>query len=251
MTGGFAADATRCPPARLNLHPRTCATSGSTMCLKVMRFRARRATIGELQCILPIGVSTHARARRATTTDYFVDGVPVFQPTLARGERLATGRSCTSSTSMCFNPRSRAASDIAPAGYGADPDGFNPRSRAASDLKIRNEMKAREWFVSTHARARRATYRYVQRSLRVHVSTHARARRATASRPACRPGVPRFNPRSRAASDVRILHRSEEGFRCFNPRSRAASDIRAHRPVCGQSGFNPRSRAASDIFIAL
>src|SRR5664280_2784048 len=103
----------------------------------------------------PLLVSTHARARRATTAWKSVIWVMMFQLTLARGERPTL---LSSAQSPCgFNSRSRAASDNLSTHEFAPEDGFNSRSRAASDFG--EEPVDALSTVSTHARARRATYK--------------------------------------------------------------------------------------------
>ena len=123
--------------------------------------------------------------------------------------------------------------------------------------------------VSTHARARRATFwRVAPIDIDAFQPTLARGERrgmsgtstahrlfqptlARGERPARRTlhcdGGMGFNPRSRAASDG-IVTKCAVGYAIgFNPRSRAASDdVVSSLPEDVQIGFNPRSRAASD-----
>ena len=59
-------------------------------------------------------------------------------------------------------------------------------------------------------------------------------------------GWRRFNPRSRAGSDL-IIHMHRAEYIGFNPRSRAGSDEFNLLRQSAQECFNPRSRAGSDI----
>ena len=176
-------------------------------------------------CRIRLVVSIHAPARGATWTVEFTGTYAgKFQSTLPRGERLQP--SDENDSKGGFNPRSRAGSDGRPRGRrhvlvrvsihaparGATTSSprsancfccFNPRSRAGSDEGVFDLLWA-DPPVSIHAPARGATTTN-RHSIATHsVSIHAPARGATT--PCSESPVPRtrFNPRSRAGSDLKL-----------------------------------------------
>ncbi len=205
-------------------------------------------------------VSTHARARRATRVCLLLPLVVRFQLTPARGGRLcreriirdgqvsthararrATFFSCTPSSPKIVSTHARARRATGSSEVSKGPDSFNSRPRAAGDQGMPATCRANRFqltparggrpggvqlagtvFVSTHARARRATPESDDESSGIEVSTHARARRATFG------GVNdavvykvSTHARARRATVPRDPTRNRVGF---NSRPRAAGD---------------------------
>ena len=129
--------------------------------------------------------STLPRGERLFTASKSVADL-LFQSTLPRGERLDSP-DFLRARARCFNPRSRAGSDIL--GFGNQRKGrcFNPRSRAGSDNLRAPEIKASILFQSTLPRGERQEVRQW-----VTMATG-------------------FNPRSRAGSDE-IDHTRPQGL---------------------------------------
>ena len=145
-------------------------------------------------------------------------------------------------TGDSFDPRSRAGSDLgafvwdiglgvsihAPARGATGPaarrlqvaPGFDPRSRAGSDRRHRQAV--RHGPVSIHAPARGATIQRPRFGVASGVSIHAPARGATPPRRCPRPCRRRFDPRSRAGSDL-------EGGRDATPEA----GVSIHAPARG------------------
>ena len=143
-------------------------------------------------------VSIHAPARGATLSGSPVCSSSEFQSTLPRGERRVS-RYTPQIGTYCFNPRSRAGSDVDAPSYDADAKvsihapargatccrsfcrslqiSFNPRSRAGSDVTHCNLFK--DSIVSIHAPARGATANVRSFGAYLNVSIHAPARGAT------------------------------------------------------------------------
>ena len=130
----------------------------------------------------------------------------------------------TPASSGSFDPRSRAESDGSLAAVAARLTGFDPRSRAESDHHGADEPHSGAEFRPTLPRGERPVHQEGP-SVGFEVSTHAPARRATRS------------PCNRDA-----------GNRRFDPRSRAESDLPLGMRLSITRGFDPRSRAESDYF---
>ncbi len=120
--------------------------------------------------------------------------------------------------------------------------GFNPRSRAGSDDP--SDFAGVVCDVSIHAPARGATDILTRiDAVTEFQSTLPRGERRTVR--TYRVTLSRFNPRSRAGSDLGVI--TNEFPTCsFNPRSRAGSDAELDQLGQSEAGFNPRSRAGSD-----
>ena len=208
-----------------------------------------------------MGVSTHARTRRATPVA-LVHGRRHGVSTHARTRR-ATGVVANRGSVVCFNSRSHAASDVVAMQWhvidqfqltlarGERPRSrannelqtcFNSRSHAASDGNFarsssidlfqltlaRGErpwlLQSRHWSKCFNSRSHAASDPPIGSDGAADgVSTHARTRRAT----------PVFERRVSRSS-------------CFNSRSHAASDLRSRQRRTATSCFNSRSHAASD-----
>ena len=168
-------------------------------------------------------VSIHAPARGATPrfrrpSASAID-VSIHAP--ARGATMHAVRS--QSPERCFNPRSRAGSDTRSSRSHASERAFQstlPRGeRHCAGLCC---LAPRAPFQSTLPRGER----------------HRRPHGAITQ-------LGRFNPRSRAGSDLRTVP-ADSPVACFNPRSRAGSDRPPRFAPEGSACFNPRSRAGSD-----
>ena len=174
----------------------------------------------------------------------------MFQSTLPREERPGRAR-CSARASWCFNPRSRARSDLdgrggltmslrvsihAPARGATRPSGtfrpgkrcFNPRSRARSDGGDGTGPLIKSMFQSTLPREERQKPPSRAAGMRG-VSIHAPARGATGVRRQVeRIGEVSIHAPARGATRRHALRAAHA--RCFNPRSRARSDVHCRRP---------------------
>ncbi len=132
-------------------------------------------------------------------------------------------RAYSGSSTPCFNPRSRAGSDGSGCAGQAGRGSFNPRSRAGSDIFFPSSTIIMQTLQSTlPCGERRKMPAFTPRS--ANASIHAPVRGATTQRHAARIGKKqRFNPRSRAGSDM-VTPPGLGMPTCFNPRSRAGSD---------------------------
>ena len=112
-----------------------------------------------------------------------------------------SGPQSVTTTGVCFNPRSRAGSDLFTRSFARHDPRFNPRSRAGSDLPSGGTTGQVLAFQSTLPRGERppASRRGDDMD---HVSIHAPARGATFAVSLSCPCTSRFNPRSRAGSDI-------------------------------------------------
>ena len=158
---------------------------------------ARGATHAVGKCDDGVGASIHAPARGATGLRYL--RLAFHLASIHAPARGATLIRCTSPTSICFNPRSRAGSDFPRPQEWAAFVGFNPRSRAGSDASIRAALREPLCF---NPRSRAGSDRTLQgRGHRRQASIHAPARGATYRISPLHQKYTSFNPRSRAGSD--------------------------------------------------
>ncbi len=210
-------------------------------------------------------VSIHAPARGATSWSWATTGITIVS--IHAPARGATHRwRGPLSPSSCFNPRSRAGSDIWGCASSCGAWWFQS-TLPRGERRLEGSALWPEYVVSIHAPARGATHSDWYGSDEELVSIHAPARGATILGAEFIKACMGFNPRSRAGSDC-----SKRSTRCasccFNPRSRAGSDdflqavvgqhqVSIHAPARGATlflaadglsttGFNPRSRAGSD-----
>ncbi len=123
-----------------------------------------------------------------------------FQSTLPRGERRPNKRVNGSGT--CFNPRSRAGSDLLFCHLSGDNISFNPRSRAGSDAGMNCSLPWYSRFQSTLPRGERRDDPRLHSLAVGQVSIHAPARGATRPNKRVNGSSACFNPRSRAGSDA-------------------------------------------------
>jgi len=115
-----------------------------------------------------------------------------------------------------FNPRPRTAGDLeSKHAYKARPSCFNPRPRTAGDLRKHMDGTT-GGYVSTHARAQRATQMLFSIS---GIST-------------------RFNPRPRTAGDCTQSPEASRRIR-FNPRPRTAGDSDLLQQIQQMTMFQP------------
>ena len=145
-----------------------------------------------------------------------------FQSTLPRGERQKLGQVAGRVVAVSIHAPARGATPRCRWCHLPAPC-FNPRSRAGSDL-LKQELFLEILFVSIHAPARGATETARAAAHTVVVSIHAPARGATTTMAASSSPAISFNPRSRAGSDTSMLVEMW-GSASFNPRSRAGSDL--------------------------
>ena len=144
-------------------------------------------------------VSTHARARRATSSPS------------SSGENWPS-----------FNPRPRTAGDSVEAESRQSGAQFQPTPAHGGRLHPHRRL-AKIGRVSTHARARRATARPRPSGRELPVSTHARARRATNRSRTMSPGR-LVSTHARARRATARWSGSAVGTGSFNPRPRTAGD---------------------------
>ena len=172
--------------------------------------------------LFPSEVSIHAPARGATP------GIGLIYPedfSFNPRSRAGSDHTCDNSlhVALCFNPRSRAGSDSTDFTVTLPLVGFQSTLPRGERPFTTSRIPASLSFQSTLPRGERL----VRRSafpFGFLVSIHAPARGATFHVLRNKSALRRFNPRSRAGSDIIFLKIFEQP-RSFNPRSRAGSDL--------------------------
>ena len=114
---------------------------------------ARGATVREALASYDGTASIHAPARGATTIDTMSGEPGLLQSTLPRGER--PNHLINQANQACFNPRSRAGSDVTTEQIRARGLSFNPRSRAGSDSDVKDDRDVWMQLQSTLPRGER------------------------------------------------------------------------------------------------
>ncbi len=180
----------------------------------------------------------------------------LFQPTLPRGERLASLIPLLGLRS--FQPTLPRGERHKPVKLLTD-NGIISTHAPARGATDRSEDLRTGFFISTHAPARGATAPVAGALGYNMISTHAPAGGATEKHTSQMSGTRYFNPRSRGGSDLDSQNRT--GVRCnFNPRSRGGSDrrilliawdliyISTHAPAGGATASCKCYRLSGNLF---